>query len=573
MPYRIDHLISKGKLRLDDIRNEVIDENWQLSIPEIAEAIASSTAIQSIEFGVRYRCFLTTNRILDAVTHNSHVKEVRFDRCQVASFWLRRILRQMRRNLESLSFSMVTFFDKEAISLILQSETRKVKKIAYKMLNDRLGEIVLKAVVKSLCRPRSSLNNLCLLTPTENGLASLSTLAEILQHHTSFEELVVGCKQGISNEKVAALALAVEQTSTLKRLVVYSESTPATGTLRLLQSLSANSTVSDATLKGLTVDSLASFDSTGNTNYTLKTLILGAAADRESALRLPFATIPSILHAFRSLEALQLSCWRLGSQDMQLLCDELRRRENFKSLNLRDCIFDRGTIGPLCEYLRSNNTLANFSLIEMDLREEEYLQLSASLKQCQSVKSVVVKSCQIGNAGMKHMTDLLIANQHLKSLTFDKIAFSEEGLICLGNALKLNRELEKLVIIGQQETQIGINTLLEGHRHHRKLQLYFDGPGADASQVRAVNFYNTRNASLCRLLNAEHRLPLYLWPNIMYRASRGRYHLSMLYFLVKEKSDLFQRASNDNAATSQNGRRGRRNAGAGRKRKRQRTRV
>lgn len=287
------------------------------------------------------------------------------------------------------------------------------------------------------------------------------------------------------------------------------------------------------------------------------------------------APVLRTLPAFRSLQSLDVYKWGFDAQEMQALCDALRQSETLKSVTLaNENYFDPEALDTLCRFLRNDSYLTYLSLRNFRLREDECLKLCNALMQGPSMKHVNLSYTRICDNGMKHIADLVAGNQHVEELELLGVSVGDEGLIYMGDALHRNRVLKTLYYQGdcvnyEHVSEKGIKALLDGHRSHRKLILHFDLETMSQSRKDEMKFCNVLNRTFCSLFNADPPVPLGLWPNALHRASLSPNNLNTVYFVVKEKCDLFQCVPTSDATGGKRKCRGRGNGGA-KERKRQR---
>jgi len=301
---------------------------------------------------------------------------------------------------------------------------------------------------------------------------------------------------------------------------------PHAGSLRLLKSLALNSKLEEVELTGL---SIGDFDIATSSLF-------------------PMGALTKVLIAFRSLISLKIAHWSLDEKAIEVLCGALGHTKTLERLELYRVRFETPeSTGRLFRFLSENLTLDSLCLENIHSDDGSLRALCKAFKQNATLKSLDLSLCRMSDLGVRRIAELLEGNGILENLSFVMTEIRNEGLFYLGNALKKNTSLESLrclECLGQGANEEGVQSLIDGQAHHRKLQLRImectrnDLP--TQTQKDEISFFNERNKKLWPLLNADP--PLALWPEALQRASQCQAP-DMLYFLVKEKCDLFRRSS------------------------------
>lgn len=202
----------------------------------------------------------------------------------------------------------------------------------------------------------------------------------------------------------------------------------------------------------------------------------------------------------------------MGEFAVGILSKALAIHASLQHLDLSDCRFASSTgLLSLVEGLGKNRSLATISL----------------------------EACKLGEEGAAFIGRALHLNRTLQSIDLCENGIQLEGLTMLLNGMEQNKMLQSVYLQGNEicdEGALLLRSLLQ--EKNKTIRVMFIGY-KDADLQTELQYYGRINYAGRRYIGNVN-LARSLWPRILERASQ---HSDMLMFLVRQRPELFQRAS------------------------------
>ena len=168
---------------------------------------------------------------------------------------------------------------------------------------------------------------------------------------------------------------------------------------------------------------------------------------------------------------LELSTFE-GAPDCHPLANIFSLRRNINRFALNNFLFDDNGEGVLSENslvslaaaLQTNKSAAKVKLSHLGGNEALLTNVMAALVSSNVVEKIKLCDCQIYPAGVMAFSNTLktCSNSALRTLTFSRCPFGDQGARALGLGLEGNKNLRNLNLIDCQVTDVGMRFLSDG---------------------------------------------------------------------------------------------------------------
>jgi Ran GTPase-activating protein (RanGAP) involved in mRNA processing and transport len=211
-------------------------------------------------------------------------------------------------------------------------------------------------------------------------------------------------------------------------------------------------------------------------------------------------------------------------------------------MQLIACHINAAVMAVICRMISQYRVLRELCMCECRIGDELTAALCQGLKRSESLKFLSLTYNQIGNNGALALANFVTGNKTLKELDICDNVIADEGFVFIGKALESNHALEGLHLhvlhmydaVGAR----GIRSLLDGLKVHPTLTEVTLPAQASELEKSELQFYLDRNEQARPLLRMS--MPAGLWPRVIKRVDDHRSSPDLLYFLVKERCELFQ---------------------------------
>jgi Ran GTPase-activating protein (RanGAP) involved in mRNA processing and transport len=522
-------------------------ENVQSRGREIANSIELNPNLESVY--VNAELVFDDARIRDAVFRNTNIKTLVFSGgILVGPTTVGHGLRQMR-NLKKLEFfsAELRSEDQPAFAQLLKVQGRRQVSEIW-LLAVEIGDIGALAIGQSL-RFRSSLTAITIINC---GLseAGFIALGEALQNYSSLTNLELGQTGIILHSPCAQVwARTIERNTSLKSLRLRVDRIPVASAMLLLGALTANKTLKKVYLEGIELGPMGSLAVARMIaeNNTLESLDLTGTFDCETDEANSFYDV--------CVDLTPIACALAVNQNLKMIhfYGWVVRASVFpKNVRLCNCTLfkvrviachiNAAVMAAICRIVSQYRVLREFCMCECKIGDELTAVLCQGLKRSESLEFLTLTYNQIGNRGALALADLVSGSETLKELDIGDNVIADDGFVSIGKALETNRALEGLYLhilhmydaVGAR----GVRALLDGLKVHPTLTEVTLPAQASELEKSELQFYLDRNEQARPLLSMS--MPAGLWPRVIKRVDDHRPSPDLLYFLVKEKSELFQ---------------------------------
>ena len=176
----------------------------------------------------------------------------------------------------------------------------------------------------------------------------------------------------------------------------------------------------------------------------------------------------------------------LGTEDINLLADALRRNTSLSSLDLRSSSINDEVANSLAQALRVNTSLSSLIMCSKYIGAKGANSLAQALRVNTSLSSLNLRDNCIGHAGANSLAQALRVNTSLSSLNLRGNCIGREGANSLAQALRENTSLSSLDLSSNSIGDKGVYLLAKALRVNTSLSSlnlsgnYIDREGANS---------------------------------------------------------------------------------------------
>lgn len=515
-------------------------------------------------------------RICTAILYNPRITSIKITSVKIdkqLALWIARFRRMESltrlefKGLDKLWFASEFVFDTpdetyaRNIAYMLQTNTR-LQELSFISLHRDTSKLFLRALAH-FSRPRASLRKLtirqCLLSHD-----CFVHVGRALENFTALDTLVVRDVGYVGIEDASMLSEGIEKSASI-RAVDFCINQHSEAAERILSALSTKSG-----LKNLSFGSVHS-------NEDKCSLALARIIDANPSIE-DFSVVrgsswqyneydfctpenPVTYSGIRYARASRAAQRSSDSMNVTALGAAVAANRSLKAFTLHDFAIDVIGVRSLCDSLSRNEILESLTFHGQSSIDEEGMHLICTLiSHSSSLKSLNLKGPKLDTSTINLLCEAMEGNARIEVLCVHSSCMNDEDVVRMGEMLLRNTTLKTLrlerhrprtvrcLMRHKKLSDTSLRVLIEGVKVHRSItnvEVFSNGIFREGSVLlqQELDYCVELNKGPRRLLREDAALPMGLWPLALNRAntySRGNHSPpSVLYFLVKEKADLF----------------------------------
>jgi hypothetical protein len=173
--------------------------------------------------------------------------------------------------------------------------------------------------------------------------------------------------------------------------------------------------------------------------------------------------LAEILRDGNSFSKLEVNDCDIGSTGAAHLAGALRVNSSLQELKLSNTYIKNDGVIALAEGLMNNKNITVLHLMACGFSGSEGVAAVVRLLEANAtIEELDISSNNIGDAGCIALVKGLLRNQGLRVLNLGLCQVANDGVKQIGRTLKTNSHLERLVLLGNDITEEGLEALLDG---------------------------------------------------------------------------------------------------------------
>ncbi len=291
------------------------------------------------------------------------------------------------------------------------------------------------------------------------SLEDFQHFAEALKKNISLKRLIFDDCECFSDEVLNFLAEALKHNKTLKILHLYRNFSDV-GLNYLAEALKINNGLEELEIdsENVTDQGIIYIANSLHLNKNLKNLTL---YDNSGFTVESFSAIAEALKNNNTLEALDIDSIYINDIALEKIASALKINKGLQLLDISetDKLTDEG-LKNLSEALITNKTLASLTLYSDSFTNVGFYYLAEAIKKSSSLIDLTIGAPQVSHEGLFYIARALSTNPRLEVLDIGHIKFIDVGVNYLSEALLYNTNLKVLTIDPSLFSISGIGNLV-----------------------------------------------------------------------------------------------------------------